>query len=183
MYTGTKLLLLIHPFIIPPAYEVYKGYIVLVFSVIVCVCVCLCKLFFSSKFSQELLNLGFLNLVQMMEMTCCIVWVRISLLMLIIPIICPFFFLSNQIFCNRFLGFYESQSLQISYTPEGWPSVLWDRKPRCWHVLLPSFSVCPFFHLSLQYNIVKCVSKISQELLRLGFWNLVQMLGMTCCIV
>ena len=53
MYTGTKLLLLIHPFIIPPAYEVFKGYIVLVFSVILCVCMCVClcvcKLFFFVK--------------------------------------------------------------------------------------------------------------------------------------
>ena len=36
---------------------------------------------------------------------------------LIIPFICPFFFLSNQNFCHRFFGFYESQSLQILYTP------------------------------------------------------------------
>ena len=38
--------------------------------------------------------------------------------MLTISFICPFFFLSNQIFCYRFLGFYESQSLKISYTLE-----------------------------------------------------------------
>ena len=42
--------------------------------------------------------------------------------MLTISFICPFFFLSNQIFYYRFLGFYESQSLQISYTPWEWPS-------------------------------------------------------------
>ena len=36
------MLLLIIPFIIPLAYEVYRGYIVFVFSVIVCVCVCVC---------------------------------------------------------------------------------------------------------------------------------------------
>ena len=42
--------------IIPPAYEVYRGYIVFVFSVIVCVCV---NFFFSSKISQKLLHLGF----------------------------------------------------------------------------------------------------------------------------
>ena len=51
---------------IPPVYEVYKGYIVFVFTVTMFVCVCggggegfACKLFFSSKISQELLNLGF----------------------------------------------------------------------------------------------------------------------------
>ena len=36
--------------------------------------------------------------------------------MLSVSFICPFFFLSSQIFCYRFLCFYESQSLQISYT-------------------------------------------------------------------
>ena len=38
-------------FIIPPAYEVYKGYIVFAFSVrmLVCVCVCVSVNFFSVK--------------------------------------------------------------------------------------------------------------------------------------
>ena len=31
-------------------------------------------------------------------------------------LICPFFFLSKQIFCYKFLNFFESQSLQILYT-------------------------------------------------------------------
>ena len=97
-----------------------------------------------SKISQEQLHLEFWNLVQMLGMTCCIVRERISLLMLTISFICPFFFLSNQIFCNRFLGFYESQSLQISYTSWKWPSILWNRKPRCWDLFLPSCSIFPF---------------------------------------
>ena len=37
-----------------------------------------------------------------------------------------------------------------------------------------------FIFFSLQFFFL---SKISQERLHLGFWNLVQMLGMTCCIV
>ena len=46
--------------IIPPVYKVYRGYIVFAFSVtmFVCLCVCVCKLFFPSKISQELLDLG-----------------------------------------------------------------------------------------------------------------------------
>ena len=49
---------------IPPAYEVYRGYIVFAFSVYmfvcVCVCVCVCLLtFFLSKISPKLLGLGF----------------------------------------------------------------------------------------------------------------------------
>ena len=39
----------------------------------------------------------------------------ISFLLLIIPFICPFFFLSNQIFSHRFLGSYDSQSAHILY--------------------------------------------------------------------
>ena len=44
--------------IIPPVYEVYRGYIVFAFSVRMFVCVCVCKLFFPSKISQKLLDLG-----------------------------------------------------------------------------------------------------------------------------
>ena len=60
-----------------PRYEVYRGYIVFAFSVImfVCLSVCLfvCKLFFSSKISQQLLGLGFWNLVQGLIVMSCIV--------------------------------------------------------------------------------------------------------------
>ena len=47
-------------YLYPPVYEVYRGYIVFAFSVtmFVCLCVCVCKLFFLSKISQELLDLG-----------------------------------------------------------------------------------------------------------------------------
>ena len=44
----------------------------------------------------------------------------------------------------------------------------------------------PFFLFSISHSSVihrEIVSKISQEQLHLGFWNLVQMFGMTCCIV
>ena len=44
----------IYSIIIPPVYEVYRGYIVFAFSVCVCVLT-----FFSSKISQQLLDLGF----------------------------------------------------------------------------------------------------------------------------
>ena len=46
--------------IIPPAYEVYRGYIVFAFSVYMFVCVRVCLLtFFLSKISRKLLDLGF----------------------------------------------------------------------------------------------------------------------------
>ena len=63
-------------------------------------------------------------------------------------------FLSLQsIFCYRFLGFYESQSLQISYIPWEWPStcILLDRKPRCRDLFLPSF---PFSLFSISHSNV-----------------------------
>ena len=63
-------------------------------------------------------------------------------------LICPFFFLSKQIFCFIFLSFYESQSLQILYTPWEGPSILEDRKQN-WDLFCLLF---PFFHLSLQCN-------------------------------
>ena len=52
---------------IPPVYEVYRGYIVrgytkyiggILFLLFPFVCLCVCKLFFPSKISQELLDLG-----------------------------------------------------------------------------------------------------------------------------
>ena len=42
--------------VIPPVYEVYRGYIVFAFPF---VCECVCVNFFSSKISQQLLGLGF----------------------------------------------------------------------------------------------------------------------------
>ena len=101
-----------------------------------------------NEISQELLRLGFWNLVQMLGMTCCIVEKRISMLLLIIPLICPFLFLSKQIFCYKCLSFYESQSLQILYTHWGWPSILRDKKQNSDLFCL----ISPFFHLSLQFN-------------------------------
>ena len=68
---------------------------------------------FVSKISEELLHREFWNLVQMLGMTYCIVKKIISMLLLIIPFICPFFFLSNKTFRHRILHSYYSQSLQI----------------------------------------------------------------------
>ena len=104
-----------------------------------------CKLF-SSKISQELLNLGFLNLVQMLGITSCIVQERISLLLLIIPFVCQFFFLSNKNFCHRFLGFYESQSSDFVYTLRVAKYIVGKK------IKMLRLIVALFFHLSLQCN-------------------------------
>ena len=48
-------------------------------------------------------------------------------------------------------------SLQISYTPWEWPSILWDRKPRCWDLFLPSLSIS---HSSVIHREI-CVKEFS----------------------
>ena len=45
--------------------------------------------------SQELLQVGFCNLVQMLSIICCFMWKRTRLLLPILPLIFSFFFLSN----------------------------------------------------------------------------------------
>ena len=171
-----------------PRYEVYRGYIVFAFSVImfVCLSVCLfvCKLFFfvkdfsattwvrilkfgtrldsdelycvtkeqphiayqslylfiflslqwknfSSKISQQLLGLGFWNLVQSLIVMSCIVLQKNSHILLISPFICSFFFLSNGNFCHRFLSSYWNHRFQILCTPSGRQSVLCKCKLSC----------------------------------------------------
>ena len=105
-----------------------------------------------SKISQELLRRGLWNLVQMLGMTCCIVLKRICLLLLIIPFICPFFFLSSKTFHHRILRSYYSQSLQILYTP--WEGQVYCGKENQDSVIniCLIFPFFLFFHLSLQCN-------------------------------
>ena len=43
-------------FIIPPVYEVYRGYIVFAFSVRMFVCLSVCKLFFRQRFLRNYLT-------------------------------------------------------------------------------------------------------------------------------
>ena len=45
--------------------------------------------------SQELLHIGFCNLVQVFWIICCFMWKRTRFLLLILPLISSFFFLSN----------------------------------------------------------------------------------------
>ena len=55
------------------------------------------------EFSQELLKLECSNLVYTWTMSCCIVGLRIRLLALILPFICPFFCLLRLNLCHSFL--------------------------------------------------------------------------------
>ena len=105
-----------------PRYEVYRGYIVFAFSVImfVCLSVCLsvCKLFFPSKISQ--LDSDELYCVTKEQP-------HISYQSLYLFI----YFLSNGNFCHRFLSSYWSQCFQILCTSSGWQTVLCKWKLRC----------------------------------------------------
>ena len=105
-----------------------------------------------------------------------------SYILLISPFICSFFLLSNENFCHRFLGSYWSQCFQILCTPSGRQSVLCKWKLRCFYLLFSNFH---FFHLSLLYTTYRhfFLSKISQQPLELGFWNLEQSLIVMSCIV
>ena len=61
-----------------------------------------------------------------------------------VPLFVHFSFFPT-IFPSYQLSIYECYSLQILYTGQGWPSVLLKRKPWCWDLLLPSFSIFSLF--------------------------------------
>ena len=105
--------------------------------------------------------------------------------MLISPFICSFFFLSNGNFCHRFLSSFWSLCFKILCTLSGWQSVLCKWKLRCWSSFSLLFSIFYFFLLSLFYNTYGhlFLSKISQQLLELWFWNMVQSLIVISVIV
>ena len=114
-----------------PKYEVYRGYIVFAFSVIMFACVfvglsvCLSVNLFSVKdFSAttRLMILKFGTKLDSGELYC--VTKKNSHILLISPFICSFFFLSNGNFCHRFLSSFWSQCFQILCTASGRPSVL-----------------------------------------------------------
>ena len=84
-----------------------------------CVCVCVCVFLFFFFFDKDFSGTTKPRILKFGTN------VKYNLLycirenqppLLIIPIICPFFFLSNKNFCHRFLGFYESQSSNFVYT-------------------------------------------------------------------
>ena len=76
---------------------------------------------------------------------------RISLLLLIFPFICQFFFFSIKNFLHRILSSYESQSFQILYTPwEGakYMYIMGKKTKILW--LIFAF----FFHFSISHSNV-----------------------------
>ena len=76
--------------------------------------------------SQELLHIGFCNLVQVLWIICCFMWKRTRFLLLILPSISLFFFLSNfQIYKKNHLPFLRNwegtQSWNVVHTwTVGW---------------------------------------------------------------
>ena len=56
-----------------------------------------------TNISQELLHVGFCNLVQVLWIICCFMWKRTRFLLLILPLISSFFFLSNFQILNKII--------------------------------------------------------------------------------
>ena len=108
----------------------------------------------------------------------CIVLQTNSYILLISPFICSFFYLSNGKFCHRFLSSYKSQCFKILCTPSVRQSVMCKWKLRCLSSFCLLFSIFQFFLFSLLYKTYGhfFLSKISQQLLELGFWNSVKSL-------
>ena len=112
----------------------------------------------------------------------CIVYTGIRLLLLIHPSLYFFiFFLSNfetlKFFIALFTELWGLQSLDLvhMWSCGQWVDVLCIPKSGYCCLFVPYFFI---FFLSILF-----LSKISQGWLHIGFCNLVQILGMTCCIV
>ena len=102
-----------------------------------------------------------------------------------VPLFVHFSFSQTKIYVTDFSAPVEApQSLQILYTLRGWPSILCKRNSRCLYLFCLLFQLFFFYHLSFLCNAYgHFPSKISQELLDLGFWNFVQSFDMTSCTV
>ena len=83
----------------------------------------------------------------MMGMTCCIVYKRISMLLLIISFICPFFFL-KETFHHRILSSYYSQSWNFVYILRGAKYIVGKKTKILW------LSFAFFFHFSISLSNV-----------------------------
>ena len=116
-----------------PRYEVYRGYIVFAFSVIMFVCLSVClsvNFFFIKDFSAttwvRILKFG--TKLDSDELYCVTKdqpHIAYQFLNLVI------FFLSNGNFCRRFLSSFWSQCFKILCTPLGRQSALCKWKLRC----------------------------------------------------
>ena len=62
---------------------------------------------FVTNISQELLHIEFCNLVQMLWIICCFMWKRTSLLLIFLPLISSFFFLSKFLILDNFISLFS----------------------------------------------------------------------------
>ena len=60
-----------------------------------------------TNISQELLHIGFCNLVQVLWIICCFMWKRTRFLLLILPLISSLFFLSNFQISKTFISLFS----------------------------------------------------------------------------
>ena len=112
-------------------------------------------------------------------------------MLLIIPFICLFFFHSKQIFCYKFLIFYESQSSNFVCTLRVAKYIGTENKTVAKYIGAENKTAeiyfFFFFLFSISHSNVIYIGKfetnISQELLHVEFCNLVQMLWIICCFM
>ena len=144
--------------------------------------------FSNIKISQELWGLEGYNLLHTWTMGVCIVCTGIRLLFLFVPLF--FIFLSNfqtfKIFVRDFLGTLRPRNCFFFFLSHQLASIKNLHLQNCFNILWwlwPGVcELCCLLYLCVFVCVCKLFfsSKNSQELLRLGFWNLVQMLGMIC---
>ena len=167
MYTGIRLLLLIHPFI-------SSFFFLSNFQ----------HWNFLSHFSRELWGLEDWKLVYTWTVGRCIMYTRIRLLLLIHPFISSFFFLSN--FQHWNLSSHFSQALwgiedfETWYTHTPWTDVSCILESGCCFLFIPLFL---HFSFSPVFKHESFSSHFSQELWGLEDWNLVHMWIVGRCIL
>ena len=102
--------------------------------------------------SSHLLHLGFCNLVQMLWMICCIMWKRTRLLLLILPLISSFFFLSNFKYKTNHLSSlkdWEAYKVESWSTHRQWAGTSCILESSCWCLVIPLLKFLQFFFLSI----------------------------------
>ena len=95
------------------------------------------------------------------------------MLLLIIPIICPIFFFSKQIFCYKFLNFYESQSLQIFIHTESGQVYCGTENTQIYFALFRLFSIS---HSNVMHREICDKYFLGTIVCRILYRNLVQVL-------
>ena len=116
----------------------------------------------------------------MLGMTCCIVYKRISMLLLPFPLFVQFSFSPSKFSATNFSSSVWARVFKFCIHIES-SQVYWDRKQTS-KLYFGVFFLFSISHSNVIY-IGKFVTNISQELLHIEFCNLVQMVWIICCFM